>query len=504
MLPRKRTSIGYVSYGTLLSKEFKTTLNRVVFFVTFVSMRYLYLLLFFHLTTISIAQSRGDIISDSLIKILSKNEIALIYQDFGLSPLLSPINYDIEVHRIIYLSPEPNEQFLTTASGLLYIPIGTCDFPVVSFQHGTTTYGNAPSLLTNDTYKIGIPFAANGYITVLADYMGYGATPDSIPHAYLHAKSEASAVIDLITAAEFYTSQNNITLNNQLFLTGYSQGGHVTMATHRELQNTPLPSFDVTASAPGAGPYELASSMKDSILLSAIYSNPFYITFTAESYHYTENTPSLRSIYNSPYDSLAKTHVDRNFTGNLPTLPWPGYQMLKQEIIDSLLNDSHSLNIAFKKNEVYNWVPLAPVNLYYCNADEQVPYTISTFTADTMTQLGAPNVKAISISESLNHDGCSLPATIQSKLWFDTFRDQCVTGISSEKKSIGSIYPTISTNGLFYSNTVFNLRLFTANGHFLQTVQLKNQQLNLSHLPNGTYYLQALNNSFVETIHIVR
>src|SRR5258707_14075515 len=42
----------------------------------------------------------------------------------------------------------------------------------------------------------------------------------------------------------------------KLFITGYSQGGHVAMATHRAMEAAGMP---VTASAPMSGPYAMAA-----------------------------------------------------------------------------------------------------------------------------------------------------------------------------------------------------------------------------------------------------
>ena len=48
------------------------------------------------------------------------------------------------------------------------------------------------------------------------------------------------------------------------FLTGYSQGGHVTMAAHRELETFHTNEFTVTACAPCAGPYDLGGATIES------------------------------------------------------------------------------------------------------------------------------------------------------------------------------------------------------------------------------------------------
>ena len=68
-------------------------------------------------------------------------------------------------------------------------------------------------------------------------------------------------------AREFITNDLNLIDNSQVFLTGYSQGGHACMATHKYIHENSLQSeFDVIASAPCSGPYDLSGIMADTIM----------------------------------------------------------------------------------------------------------------------------------------------------------------------------------------------------------------------------------------------
>ena len=50
--------------------------------------------------------------------------------------------------------------------------------------------------------------------------------------------------------------------NGQLFLTGYSEGGYVTMATHRALQASASPHLQqLRMVVPGGGPYNVQTTM---------------------------------------------------------------------------------------------------------------------------------------------------------------------------------------------------------------------------------------------------
>src|SRR5207245_102964 len=97
--------------------------------------------------------------------------------------------------------------------------------------------------------------------------------------AYLHAKTEATCVVDGLRGTRTLCDQSQLPLNGQLFLYGYSQGGHVTMAAHRELEAYQANEFTVTASAPAAGAYDLGGVTVESILANpSAYPDPWYFS----------------------------------------------------------------------------------------------------------------------------------------------------------------------------------------------------------------------------------
>lgn len=85
----------------------------------------------------------------------------------------------------------------------------------------------------------------------LPDYLGLGDSPGR--HLYCHSKTEATASIDLYVLQKL-CQLKNVLYNDQLFIFGYSQGGHAAMATTREIQLNHSDEFTITASAPMSGP----------------------------------------------------------------------------------------------------------------------------------------------------------------------------------------------------------------------------------------------------------
>lgn len=439
------------------------------------------------------SQTRGELISAELVTRISKSDIRFIYAALSTSEITHPINYEVDLYKVEYWTPEPRGEFLTKASGLLYVPLTSCDFPVVSYHHGTVIYGEEASDLKGFSQLIPVPLATGGYMICAADYVGYGSTPDSIPHAYLHAKSEATAAIDMLVATQQFCSAKNIYFSEQLFLTGYSQGAHVTMATHRELQQGEY-NYKVTASAAGSGPYLLAGIIRDSVLTSEKFSSPTYTTFLLESFKYIYRLPDLTNqIYKSPYKERVAEIYNRASPGDPKTLPSPAFDYLLGSFVDSVLNGTHQFTTYLEENEVFNWLPTAPVKLFYCTGDEQVPYTVSLITADTMNELGALNVEAIKVADNLTHSDCFYPTADRIQAWFDELKEPCVTvGVSNNyEQKVEVFYPNVVDEHIFINKSMKKdkYQVFDLQGKQLLDGTINNQTINLRALNQGIYFI---------------
>ena len=182
---------------------------------------------------------------------------------------------DVAIRRLVYWTVAPDGSMLQASAGLL-VPAGTADactrgaFPLVSFQHGTSDTaafdGSDPTAalpLTTAAY-----FASHGYVTVIPDYLGYGAAAGLGYHPYVVAESEASTVIDAVRAARAFFATAGAgaqTLSSQLFLAGTSEGGYVTMATQRAMERDFGAEFPLTAVVPISGPYDLPDETLDDV-----------------------------------------------------------------------------------------------------------------------------------------------------------------------------------------------------------------------------------------------
>jgi alpha/beta superfamily hydrolase len=326
----------------------------------------------------------------------------------------------------------------TIASGAFLVPTNTTclDFPVAVYHHGTSLRKtDVPSYNVQETL-IGKVFAAGGYFTCMPDYIGMGESPGL--HPYVHGESEATASIDMIRAArEFISDSLSMIDNGEVFLTGYSQGGHACMATHKYINDNNMSNeFDVIASAPCSGPYVLSITMADSLTSLTPYSNPGYIVYLLASYElvYGNIFNSWSDVLKSPYDTIVPPFFDGNNTtlgmGQLNSLiPQVMDSLIVDSVLTNFINDSvnktHPLWVALLANDNYDWTPQEPVNMYYCTADEQVAYTNSLVADSVMNLNGAPYVQSINSGSGLNHNACVFPALSTALNWFQSIKDPC-------------------------------------------------------------------------------
>jgi alpha/beta superfamily hydrolase len=175
------------------------------------------------------------------------------------APVCDILIYDIR-YETVGGANEP-----TTASAALLVPTGfgancTGARPMVLYAHGTTTDRTftMANMQNTETLFLAALFATKGYIVVAPNYAGYD-TSTLAYHPYLIADQQSKDMIDALAAARTALPLASATLtkdNGQLFVTGYSQGGYVAMATHRAMQAAGM---TVTAAAPMSGPYALAA-----------------------------------------------------------------------------------------------------------------------------------------------------------------------------------------------------------------------------------------------------
>lgn len=367
---------------------------------------------------------RGEIISYELLYswTIAQTDSALNAYDPNL--LTYPNDYPLEIYRVVYKTIDAFG-IETQASGAVVIPISnTTQFPLCSYEHGTVLNRYSVPSYESDELVLGILFGCSGYVMSLPDYLGMGDSPGR--HLYCHAKTEATASVDLLRAARELSNQRSIGLNNQLFIFGYSQGGHAAMALTREIQLFHQDEFTVTASAPMSGPYDMSGAQTDYVIADAPYGAPFYLPYLMFAYNEVYQMYTSPSDYlASPYDTILPPLFDGNHEGweidaVMPTVP---KDIIKPEIFNDFVNNENNpFRIALRDNDLTGWTPQVPITMYYCTADELVNYQNTIIAQAAFEANGSTSTAIYQPSPSASHTDCAEPCFIFANIWFNSLK----------------------------------------------------------------------------------
>lgn len=365
--------------------------------------------------------SRGDLVSGQIIAGYNSDQIALILESTGAADLSAKTS-QIRAVKLKYLSPNADGE-LQTLSGALIFPVDTESHGLMSIGHGTVTKYTKVASTDPSASSAGLSAlvtASQGYVTIVPDYAGYGDS--RVLHPYLHAESLSSCIIDMIRATQIYCEENDIGLSEKLFLTGYSEGGYATLAAQRTLELELADEFQVTASAPMAGPYDLHSTAEH-ILKQDSYTWPAYIGFLFVAYDHIYDLNGLSDVFTGPYAANVQSFYDGTSTFNEINnqLPQQLSELISQDFIDSYLDSSETrYSNAFKDNGLLDWAPVAPTRLYHGMLDRTVPYEIAELTANQLQANGAVDLQLVGIPGA-THETAGLPAVFLMLEWFGEF-----------------------------------------------------------------------------------
>lgn len=368
-------------------------------------------------------RAAGTLLTDTMVRNYSVDQVADIASAKDMARYIKP-QYGIQFHAITYLTPNLKGD-LATASGVVVFPVELTAFPVLSYQHGPSLQRNdCPSNPDNAEIRfVSCLFASAGYLVVAADYLGMGES--SGVHPYAHAASEASACRDMLRASRALCQQMHVTWGPKLFLGGYSEGGHATLALQRLLEQDPQHEFTVTASAPQSGPYDLSDSQL-TFALRQKHSDALSMLTGLLLYSYNDVYqlyPGLDAIFTPEYAKL----MTRVFDGTYPTddainiMPPEARSLLDPDFAATLSDPSSAFCRVLKENDVYDWRPTAPVTFYYLANDAVISPDNTRVAYAHMRTLGAP-VKKHNLGGSYTHLSAFHPAQREVKAWFDKLR----------------------------------------------------------------------------------
>jgi secretory lipase len=381
-------------------------------------------------STRPVATSAGELVVWSEVGALDEAGLAAAVARIGLSGVV--VSSGATCYSLTYGTPDVSAKIINV-SGLVCLPSAKAGGrPVISYQHGTIFQDSeAPShFLTSGDAAIGAVLAGLGFIAVLPDFIGYGDSTDEL-HPYVHASTLASTTVNMNRAARKFLAlpEINMASNGQLFLTGYSEGGYATLAAQRLMQQSLAAEFPVTASEPGAGPYDMTGTTR-TILGFPNQPQPAFAGFFLKAYDTVYNTPSqLTHYFSATYAGIVNTHFDGTFNrtqiaealggGGVPTTA-----LFNSAFLTSYLGAGETaLKAHVAENDIYDWAPRVPTRLFHGVEDDTVPYANTTTAKAKMTGNGSLTVTAVDCNAGglpTTHTNCARPFAIDMIAFFKT------------------------------------------------------------------------------------
>jgi pimeloyl-ACP methyl ester carboxylesterase len=286
-----------------------------------------------------------------------------------------------------------------------------------------------------------------GFAGIYPDYIGFGSSLGTV-HPYIMKKASARASLDMIKASMKYMEDHGVILNHQLYITGYSEGGYVAMATAQKVENE-LGSVNLMGVAPMAGPYNVKDLADIELNATHLMAYPGFLADLAYSYsHYYD--ANLSEIANA---NISIGQFQTAFSGNYDTVAihtilgladpanddYGFYTHKADELFSTTFLNSYNNNVnntmkvKFEENNLDNWTPRSKMNFIQCIDDDIIPFSESNNTYNKFKSNGA-DVILTGIPTAILHQqkdarhlfvhvNCGETAYIIAVKWFAAIRN---------------------------------------------------------------------------------
>jgi pimeloyl-ACP methyl ester carboxylesterase len=240
----------------------------------------------------------GKVISQEVIRNYSTEEVnALAKQNYGAEAL--PAKNPITKRLIKYTSVDTRGQQIEVYARI-YLPrtVTSGKIPLISFAPGTTGVGDAcaasleqPAIANWANYESHMAaYAGQGYAVVITDYEGM--RDSSRIHHYMVGELEGRAVLDAARAAYSLSDIKDLD-RDQLFLAGYSQGGHA-IAWADRIAGSYSPDLKVKGDINFAPVSSVETTLADITRgANIVWFGPFVLTSYSDLYGQNYNLPKI-------------------------------------------------------------------------------------------------------------------------------------------------------------------------------------------------------------------
>ena len=433
--------------------------------------------------------------SAELLTTYTQSQLATTAAVFGIPSESFSADYDVNAYRVTYDMPFLGDTI--EVSGALFVPQGfddPCGLPIHIYMHGTIfDRTDAPSFLSIEGSFGGL-MSTLGQLVLMPDYVGLGTS--ELMHPYVHADSESDAGFYMMRAADALSDELGYALNGQNFISGYSQGGHAAMALARDLTTTAYgDEFPLSGAVPGSGPYDISGTQFPQTFEFETYSNPAYLAYNVIGWNSVYGTlyDDLSEVFQEPYASTMLDLFDG--TNDAETInnacPSTLEEFLQPGLVEEIQNDPmHPFQLAALDNDVYQWIPEAPVEMYYCTQDEQVFYQNALVADAWMTENGSTLHSSTNLG-AYDHGQCAGLAIFGGTLWIQDRVEECATAIEEASMSALRMYPNPASGRvtLVGVQATETWSLSTWTGTLVRTGQ--GPAVDVSNLPSGMWMVRV-------------
>jgi len=433
-------------------------------------MKKLFIVLMFAVSPMVHAQTAGTLLKATFLRTVDTSELnkilgpdkgkfALTASTDYITPTFPAATYPVDIYQITYSSFIPElKNKKTVASGMIAIAKvgdGNNRYPktpkLISYQHGTI-WGKyqCPSysfVLNNyeaqDHQPTGWDFSDGGYenrlmtavfagqgdVVIAADYFGMGVSKEN--EGYAVKGSHQQACLDLYRAASTFLAQKGIR-ESGLYLSGWSQGGLVTLQFLEKLEEL---GFPVKAASTASAPPDPFAAMNGFIYNPSPIQAPWVnslLILTVFSYENYYSQPGLAKDVIHPlyyerckqiYERRGVNSLDQTFANLFGSQAIPSDMM---KLVQSKYHDP--LNLAaslygkdLEKSQAYRCFFFSPLHMYYGLADEVITVPVALLAINYSQALGNSNISTYSVLGG-NHRGTFLRAAFEQKIWFDSLK----------------------------------------------------------------------------------
>lgn len=337
--------------------------------------------------------TKGELLEYEKVATMSKTDIQSLLQntadsfqsengedEINMFSILGMLKNGVSIYKAFYTSETDGEPIVL--SGLVLAPEIDSSASHYQYHHGTLLpyeiddagglldapsqfEGKVPEGMKEqiETMFFCLLPAAKGYFVSAPDYPGYGISA-YVEHPYCYPPDLARTSADMVKASRQLADKISLDLNGKTFLTGVSEGGLVSMITHRFIDNE-RPSTNVIASFNYAGPYNLSRFFQE--FITADGSLQALDLYNWALYTYWKRNQSL-------FKNDIWTYEINNQEDALDVPSQNPGDIFNNEFINSTTSDSSELVNEINKIDIYsNWDYKGKIFLHHGKTDQTVP-----------------------------------------------------------------------------------------------------------------------------------